>query len=889
MDVDNVEYEADSDNDSVSGRPDDTAMVAPSPQQPTSITRMAKGPNGWAQTTPGDDMRSIPESHDVGTVANLFDEVDSVDDGDVELVEVTSDEFYASDSNESTSSVVTITLSAFQQGVVQSSSTGFLHQLSAKDLGRGLRNAARRGDVNSVREFLRHGADTTSESPSGMTAFHIAVYCGYVEAARALLEGGVDACSLVNGDVDVTVVRTAVYQPGARATVTFVRPKPLYLAALRQNLELVELLQVRCTCDQDSVLLWALKESLKDVVHFLVNNEVGIDQLHPGNREHLELVALSGNETLLRGLLPRNPTTSDAEPFAKALQNAVKSESLPCVRLLHRYLNLNLAGSDITPTLLPIAATCGDQAMVELLLELGVDAEMELNGMLPLHFALAARSYACARLLLRHTPMINQATAVSRDSPLHLAVLAQSLELVDLLLSHGASPGVVNDYRATAVHIAAGNSEHDILVKLLSHGAPVDRSDKAGKTPLILAMLNRDAASTRILLQPRTLDAFPPADPNYQGEAGYTALHVAAAVGWDDGLTLLLRAGADVNSVDHDLQTPIHSAALRGMHSSISTLLAYGANPRARDCTGGSPLHCLAGCPDLTDDTAATLIRLLADAGCELGGVRAGRRTPLHDAVWEGNEPLVRQLLLRGCDPNRKSNYGQTPLHFAVIRQNSELVPLLLSQGASSSVCDMDGESPIFAVFCPYIIGPQQSMIEPSDDDATTMLRIFTEASVPEEVLRNGPKGRRLLDVAAEAGFWSAAAHIVCHNGMFTAAQRDNLFSTAEAGSDHDRWDPPAVAELLQWGPPTVAESLQLDLPTVRELLRSDPLIEAGDEAYIGALCRILLDRRMEYPATLSVIIPQLARICAEKGILEGPERTQLSLRLREWLGPYLV
>ena len=44
-------------------------------------------------------------------------------------------------------------------------------------------------------------------------------------------------------------------------------------------------------------------------------------------------------------------------------------------------------------------------------------------------------------------------------------------------------------------------------------------------------------------------------------QMGRTALHLAAMRGFFEVATLLLRAGADVNSQDCDLNTPVHLAA----------------------------------------------------------------------------------------------------------------------------------------------------------------------------------------------------------------------------------------------------------------------------------------------------------------------------------------
>ncbi len=53
-----------------------------------------------------------------------------------------------------------------------------------------LLDAARRGELEAVRELIRRGADVDAVRGDGMTALHFAAERGHAEVARALIDAG---------------------------------------------------------------------------------------------------------------------------------------------------------------------------------------------------------------------------------------------------------------------------------------------------------------------------------------------------------------------------------------------------------------------------------------------------------------------------------------------------------------------------------------------------------------------------------------------------------------------------------------------------------------------------------------------------------------------------
>ncbi len=142
---------------------------------------------------------------------------------------------------------------------------------------------------------------------------------------------------------------------------------------------------------------------------------------------------------------------------------------------------------------------------------------------------------------------------------------------------------------------------------------------------------------------------------------GWTALHSAAQ---HDNLAiveLLLKYGANPNSVDYRGETPLHSAAQCNNLPAVELLLKHGANPNSADRYGVTPLliACRRGYP------YKRLIRTLIDAGADIHATGRDGRTPLHLIAWHGgrySKAVLRMLLYRGANPMIKDASGRLPI-----------------------------------------------------------------------------------------------------------------------------------------------------------------------------------------------------------------------------------
>jgi ankyrin repeat protein len=189
--------------------------------------------------------------------------------------------------------------------------------------------------------------------------------------------------------------------------------------------------------------------------------------------------------------------------------------------------------------------------------------------------------------------------------------------MIELLLRAGANPNAqlklfppyrslrmdrgadaIIDIGTTPLLRAARSGDTAVMKLLLEHGALVDLPQVSGATPLMVAVgLGASSIDTRGKFRSE-LDALASAevlldaggDVNARDANGRTALHAAAASGYDDVVRLLVERGADIAAKDVDGITPLDAAngKLRGrgrgpgvVHAETARLLTeLSAAPR---------------------------------------------------------------------------------------------------------------------------------------------------------------------------------------------------------------------------------------------------------------------------------------------------------------------
>ena len=235
-------------------------------------------------------------------------------------------------------------------------------------------------------------------------------------------------------------------------------------------------------------------------------------------------------------------------------------------------------------------------------------------------------SVTVAWLLLVHLPGDEERflEAVETGSLRRAAsMLARSPELTSSASRYGSTP----------LHLAAQRGHLEVVELLVRHGAELDAEDALGSTPLLEAVSGAHADVAHMLLGRG-------ADASNGDSNGRTPLHSAAAQDSLELAELLLTHNARVEAKDADGWTPLLQAIAADARRVSACLLRHGADIGARDSSGQTVLHLAARL-----HSASLLRALVAQPGCpSVHATDATGRTALDVAEEASYPPNVRAL-----------------------------------------------------------------------------------------------------------------------------------------------------------------------------------------------------------------------------------------------------
>ena len=216
------------------------------------------------------------------------------------------------------------------------------------------------------------------------------------------------------------------------------------------------------------------------------------------------------------------------------------------------------------------------------------------------------------------------------------------------------------------------------------------------ETPLVQAVKSGDLQAVRALIS-RNVDV------NERAADGATPLHWAAYYEHLAAADLLLRAGAQPDSVNALNVTPLWIAADVGSSAIVARLLAAGADPNVAPQTGGTPLMLASRNGDVSS------VKLLLEHGANVNAAeQANGQTAIMWSVSQRHPDVISLLINAGADLDARSKQlkrivllccptwpgdpegtvaidqgGLTPLLFAALTGDADIARLLIDGGAN--------------------------------------------------------------------------------------------------------------------------------------------------------------------------------------------------------------
>ncbi|KAF4341128.1 hypothetical protein FBEOM_4998 [Fusarium beomiforme] len=589
--------------------------------------------------------------------------------------------------------------------------------------------AAVRGHCRSVQALLKAGAKVNAVDPWNQTALFTAVDVGAVDVVRTLLEHGADPnISSTSGHSPLVLAVAKNSSEMVQILIEFSADlntltsdgKPLpFLASWLGSTDALEVLIQHIDVDKvwrnERLIHMACFSGWKGVVEKLIEKHANLND-PPKDLPKASPVALaveSGHNDILRMLLAAGAAVEcPVKGMSTPLHIAVATHNLlGCKLLLDAGSQVNAEHTDGS-TALSIAADLNDVEIVECLVSHGADpSKPEYET--PLHIAVDWRNLEMVEIILSSRIFSDiDAKGEKKFTALGIAATIGRLDIVSMLLDHGADPNKRNGYRNSSapLHIATSKGHRSIAIELLKRGADPYPDNTKESSAFHAACIEGwlDVIETFLEVVDDIKDLV-----NFEWGWAETPLRAAASGGNLDAVKLLLHKGADPNyqlqSEMNRGQTIIHAAAEGGNTQVLELILEVSDNPslEVRDRAKRTPLWyaCAEGqedmveyllekgaSTDVTFDEGESIIPIIVSGGSErilklvleknpsldTDCPSPDGETPLFKAVSSGFDKLVTILLERGADANRRSKYGNVPIFGAITNRQNDTFRILL-------------------------------------------------------------------------------------------------------------------------------------------------------------------------------------------------------------------
>jgi ankyrin repeat protein len=530
--------------------------------------------------------------------------------------------------------VVATTLGVAAQGGSTANTTVGVTRVSPPLTGRyeaPLADAMRQQDKQAVLALLAKKTDVNATQPDGATALHWAVYAEDADITSRLIRAGADvnvrnnygvsplALAAKHGNTTIIdLLMKAGADPNDKINYINADETPLMHAARAGRVDAVNMLllagaqvNARESWNGQTALHWAAAEGHGAVVEALIAG--GADIRHPSNARTTPFMfaVRKGDMHSVKAFLAAGADVNEkrvdlATPLLVAIING--HENLVDL-LLEKGADPNVEGGSTDLSVQgsrarPIRITLKTPSYREQLRDVGTEGGNGANNSWgrPLQAAIHVANW--------------------HVSDEFIAVNVDRLRVIKSLIKHGADVNSRNTdmeprwsgarYRRRQVGLtpflaAARQADIEVMRLLLEHGADPKMNTPLNITPLMLVAgiawaSNQDRASEEQVLEAvKMLVEELGADVNFVADTGETAMHAAAYRGANSVVQYLFDKGAKLDVVDKSGRTPLQVA------DGVEYGNSFAANPHTAVLLrklGAKEIPCPGLCPNVIPEEA---------------------------------------------------------------------------------------------------------------------------------------------------------------------------------------------------------------------------------------------------------------------------------------------
>lgn len=522
--------------------------------------------------------------------------------------------------------------------------------------------AAGNGKTKALEILLENGADTSCQNASGYTALMLAVEGEHEDCVDILLERGncnikiqnfygvnalmlsvnnfqiakklIKDSDLAQVDLEGSTVLHLVCKKGNFEVLkllledpeiavnykNFKGETPLHLAIQNQHLEFARALI------QNGASLLVKDANGMTVFHYAAIYDETEEFLQSFPCEDSEiagtliLAAENGRLNTLKVLINQ----AESEFIGHALVSAAKGGHLECIKVL-------IGIRDYEPS-------------ADVLVDAGIAALYE-------------NKFDCFQyiynFIMNGPEAVKEECLKHKDQIVSTAFSSGCFEACKLFLEEGVNPNGPDP--ETFLMAASGNGHIEVVELLLQHGAEVNRKHESMGSALLLSVINNHLEIVKLLLAKK-------ANPSISDESGFTPLLCAAYYGYTEVFFEIFQVIGDTQGRTNDGLTALLAACISGDSEIVECLIENEVKMDEVDDSGNNCLHCAAeNAKDV--NVLIYLIQKIDNLRDLLTAPNKNGKTPLDLLISHQNQALIFSVL---AAKNDLSDLIEFPCNFTI-------------------------------------------------------------------------------------------------------------------------------------------------------------------------------------------------------------------------------